>query len=213
MIVPPNVRGYTFAPMSTTSISIAPSRRAVVSASLPTKLAAAAACAALLGLAAQVKFPVPGTTVPGTLQTLVVVLIGATLGGRWGAAAVAAYLVGGLAWNPLFAVNGAAFVPYTGGYLIGFLVAQPLIGWLTHVPEERPGDLVIRMFLAGVVAHIIIFGCGMIGLVVSLHSESFESAFNWGVLPFLVGTGAKIVVAMLAGLPLLALVRPRFEGR
>src|SRR5262245_52763921 len=75
---------------------------------------------------AKVAVPLPFTPVPGTLQTLAVLLAGAMLGARAGAASQMAYLVMGLAGLPVFALPGAGpayFLGPTGGYLVGFILA------------------------------------------------------------------------------------------
>lgn len=85
---------------------------------------------ALLTLAAKVQ--VPFWPVPMTLQTLVVLLIGATYGARLAGVTVGSYLVIGAIGVPVFA-SGAGITYMlgpTGGYLIGFLVAAVFLGYL-----------------------------------------------------------------------------------
>ncbi|HEY8379456.1 MAG TPA: biotin transporter BioY, partial [Nannocystis sp.] len=60
------------------------------------------AFALLTALSAYVAVPIPGTQVPVTLQTLVVVLSGALLGPGLGAAAQATYLTAGMLGAPVF---------------------------------------------------------------------------------------------------------------
>jgi len=74
--------------------------------------------------------------VPVTLQTLVVLCLGMVLGPKLGAAAVIAYLAQGAAGLPVFAgtpekgIGIAYMVGPTGGYLLGFVVAAYVVGWL-----------------------------------------------------------------------------------
>ena len=86
---------------------------------------------ALLTLSAKVNLPLP--YVPMTLQTLVVLMIGAAYGWRLGCATVIAYLAEGAIGFPVFAgpIGGLAplFGP-TGGYLVGFVPAAFATGWL-----------------------------------------------------------------------------------
>ena len=79
---------------------------------------------ALLTLSAKVNLPLP--YVPMTLQTLVVLMIGAAYGWRLGVATVIAYLAEGAIGLPVFAgpVGGLApLVGPTAGYLYGFVLA------------------------------------------------------------------------------------------
>ena len=78
------------------------------------------------------------TPVPVTGQTLGVLLVGAALGARRGAAALALYLMEGAAGLPFFAggMAGAAYlVGPTGGYLLAF----PLAGLFSpHASPPKP---------------------------------------------------------------------------
>ncbi|MGO9412364.1 MAG: biotin transporter BioY, partial [Spirochaetia bacterium] len=78
----------------------------------------------IIAVSAQVSIPLPFTPVPVTLQTFAVVLTGALLGSRRGAAAIVAYLAEGLAGLPVFSLGRAGFAHLlgpTGGYLVGFV--------------------------------------------------------------------------------------------
>src|SRR5207247_884090 len=75
--------------------------------------------------------PLPFTPVPGTLQTLPVLLAGALLGARAGAASQMAYIIMGMTGLPVFALPGsgpAYLMGPTGGYLIGFVAAAYVTG-------------------------------------------------------------------------------------
>src|SRR5437867_320991 len=63
---------------------------------------------------ARISVPLPFTPVPGTLQVLAVLLAGAILGARAGAASQAAYVGAGMAGLPVFVLPGAG-----PGYLLG----------------------------------------------------------------------------------------------
>ena len=81
-------------------------------------------------LAASAKVQVPFYPVPQTLQTMIVLLLGAAFGARLGAATVALYLAAGAAGLPVFAgspekgIGIAYMLGPTGGYLAGFVVAR-----------------------------------------------------------------------------------------
>lgn len=149
-----------------------------------------------IALSAQVVIPLPFTPVPVTLQTFAVLLTGALLGSRLGAAAVVAYLVEGALGLPFFrGANGGwlylTLAP-TAGYLLAFPLAAFLTGWLA----ERGWD---RKFLTaaaaiGLGSVVILFG-GWLGL---LRFYSTEQAFALGVAPFIIGDIVKIALAAAA---------------
>ena len=78
------------------------------------------------------KIQVPFWPVPMTLQSVVVLLIGASYGARLAGATLLSYLATGAIGLPVFAKGaGLAYMAGpTGGYLIGFLAAAIVVGWL-----------------------------------------------------------------------------------
>ena len=146
-------------------------------------------------LLAQVKIPLPFTPVPLTGQTLAVLLIGATLGSRRGAASIALYIALGAVGLPVFA-GGASGLAYlagaTLGYLIGFGLAAYIVGLLAERGLERSVRTSILPFLIGTV---IIYVCGVAWLTVVLGSLS--KALSAGLLPFLIGDAIKLLAASL----------------
>ena len=88
---------------------------------------------ALLTLSAKVNLPLP--YVPMTLQTLVVLVIGAAYGWRLGSATLLAYLAVGAIGLPVFAGPVGGIAPLAGptaGYLFGFVGAAFVTGWLAE---------------------------------------------------------------------------------
>jgi biotin transport system substrate-specific component len=116
-----------------------------------------------------------------TLQTLVVLVLGAAFGARLAAATVALYLLEGLLGLPVFAgaVAGPAYMAGpTGGFLLGFLIAAALIGFLAERGWDRSwGRLVAAMTLG----HVAIFALGFGWLAVLIGPEK---AFALGIAPF-----------------------------
>jgi len=142
---------------------------------------------------AKISVPLPWTPVPGTMQTLAVLLAGAVLGARAGAASQAAYLFMGVAGLPVFALPGAGpgyLLGPTGGYLFGFIAAAFVVGSL--LARRRgggvPGAAVI-FFLGAVTIHL----CGLAWLSVVIGDPA--AALRAGVLPFVPFDLAKVVVA------------------
>src|SRR5512138_1503631 len=145
---------------------------------------------------AQVEIPLPFTPVPITGQTFGVLLVGAALGSKRGAASLGSYLAMGIAGLPFFAggAHGLNIVfGATGGYLLGFVAATYVVGWLAERGLERSIRTSILPFLLGTV---IIYACGVTWLAIVLGSLS--KAIAAGLLPFLVGDAIKLIAASLA---------------
>ena len=91
----------------------------------------------LLTISAKIK--IPFYPVPMTMQTFVVLLMGVTFGWKIGVATISLYLFEGVIGLPVFAgtpEKGVGLVYFTGptmGYLIGFLVATFLAGYLKPI--------------------------------------------------------------------------------
>lgn len=168
--------------------------------------------------AARVDVPVPGSPVPQSLQTLAVVVVGAWLGARAGALALAAYVVAGAAGLPVFADGAAGFDVLTGptaGYLAGFVLGAFVMGagarllrQQGHLPRSAGSFSVL--FLVAVGAHLLILGLGWARLAWLLGPSE---ALIAGVSPFLWGGVAKSAAAVPL-LWILERVRPlhRREG-
>jgi len=145
---------------------------------------------------AQVEIPLPFTPVPITGQTFGVLLVGAALGSKRGAASLGTYLVMGMVGLPFFAGGAHGFeivLGATGGYLIGFILAAYAIGRLAERGWERSVRTSLVPFLVGTV---IIYVCGVAWLAVLLGS--FSKAIAAGLLPFLIGDVVKLIAAALA---------------
>ena len=144
---------------------------------------------------AQVKIPLPFTPVPWTGQTFAVLLVGAALGSKRGAASMALYIALGALGLPVFA-GGASGMTYlsgaTLGYLVGFVIAAYVIGLLAERGLERSVRTSLIPFLLGT---IIIYICGVAWLTIILGSLS--QAIAAGIVPFLIGDTIKLVAASL----------------
>jgi biotin transport system substrate-specific component len=155
----------------------------------------------LVALLAQVKIALPFTPVPLTGQTLGVLLIGALLGSKRGAAALALYVTEGTLGLPFFAGGGAGpsyLLGATGGYLLGFVAAAAVVGLLCERGLERSWRTALVPFVAG---SLVIYACGAAWLAVFVGAQKALAA---GVLPFIIG---DILKALLAALMLPALWR------
>src|SRR5215207_6232521 len=138
---------------------------------------------AFVALTAQVEIPL--RPVPITLQTLGVLFTGAVLGSRRGAVALLLYLAEGAVGLPVFA-GGASGVAYmlgpTGGYLVGFVPAAAVVGWLAeHGWDRRPAWTVLAM----VAGNLAIYVFGVVWLAVLLGDV--RTALVQGALVFVIG--------------------------
>lgn len=169
-----------------------------------------AAVLALLGsalLTLSAKIQVPFYPVPMTMQTLVVLLIGMAFGARLGVAAVALYLAEGAVGLPVFAgtpekgIGLAYMLGPTGGYLLGFVLAAAVAGWM--VERRRNAEGLALAVLAGSVA---IYAPGVLWLATFV---GFGRALELGLVPFLWGDLLKAGLAFTVALCGAALVRRR----
>lgn len=93
---------------------------------------------ALTGAASQVSVTLPGTMIPFTLQPMAVLLAGAVLGARLGAASQALYLLAGIvgasmfAWSPVLLPGAARLMGPTGGFLMAYPAAAFVAGLLAE---------------------------------------------------------------------------------
>ena len=155
-------------------------------------VAGVATGAIALALAAQVRIPIQGSTVPFTLQTCAVLMCGYCLRPRPAMCAVALYLMVGLASSAMFA-TATGLWGHTGGYLFGFLLAAPTV---SMVAGRLRGSLV-RQVMAGVVGMAIIFGMGVSWKAV-VSGLGVGPALADGLVPFLVPGAVKLALAVSA---------------
>jgi biotin transport system substrate-specific component len=154
----------------------------------------------LLALVAQVAIPLPGTPVPVTGQTFGVLLFGATLGARLGAVTALLYLVEGVVGGPLgvnvFApgasVGLARLEGPTGGFLIGFVLAAFVVGYLADRGWDRRVWSAVVVMLVG---EIVIYAVGLPWLSRFVPAQKVLDA---GLFPFVVGDLYKVALAALA---------------
>lgn len=177
------------------------------------RAAAVMTFALLTALGAYAAVPLPGNHVPVTLQGLVVILAGALLGPRLGAASQVAYLMAGALGAPVFS-GGAAGLAWlfgpTGGYLLAFPAAAALTGAVAGgavagaaggAGARRAANgrarlgATVRLAAACAlgVALILVGGTAQLALL----GGGLERAIALGVVPFLVGDGLKVVAAIL----------------
>jgi len=143
-------------------------------------------------LMAQIAIPLPFTPVPITGQTLAVLLVGAVLGARRGALSMLAYLAEGLVGLPVFAGGTAGvgrLLGPTGGYLVGFIGAAYVTGWLAERGwDRRPMTAVLAMLAGNGVLYL--FGLPWLARFVGP-----THVLSMGLFPFIPGDFLKVFLA------------------
>ncbi len=154
----------------------------------------------LVGVAllwASAKLQIPFWPVPMTMQTYVVLVLGMAYGLRLGTLTVLGYLVAGALGLPVFAGTPEKGIglPYmlgpTGGYLVGFVVAAALCGWLAERGFDRS---FLRTAVAMTAGHALIFVFGLAWLASLM---GWEKAYAVGLAPFWAATVLKTALGVL----------------
>jgi biotin transport system substrate-specific component len=146
-----------------------------------------------LFIAACAQFSIDIGPIPITGQTFAVLLTGALLGSRLGAAAVIAYLIEGAAGLPFFAGGSGGFLRFfgpTAGYLIAFPAGAYITGaFAEHGWDKRYHTAVAAMALGSA---IIFLGGWSVYAIITRTSPLV--AFSVAVLPYIPGDIIKIAL-------------------
>ena len=146
----------------------------------------------LIALFALISVPLPFTPVPIAAQAQVILFLSVVLGSRRSVAAVALYLMQGAVGLPVFAGGKAGLLVLagpTGGYLLGYLVAAFITGWISESLKEKTAW---KVFGAMTVGNAAIFLFGALWLS---HFVGWQGAWMLGVVPFLCGDLFKLLLA------------------
>jgi biotin transport system substrate-specific component len=165
-------------------------------------LGLAVAFAGLTALGANIVIPID--PVPITMQTLFVLLAGASIGAGWGVLSQWIYVALGVLGLPIFAtgLSGAGVLAGpSGGYLISFLLTPWLVG--TMLRRSNSIGWQTFSFLAGQLL-ILILGVAHLTL---FYTHDLGRSLALGVLPFLPGDAFKIIAAVSIHRSSQALVR------
>lgn len=147
--------------------------------------------AALTAVLSQIAIPIG--PVPINLATFSVLLAGALLGAKWGAASQAVYVLLGAVGVPVFAMfkggPGVLFGP-TGGYIAGYILAAWLVGLLC----ERFGNKIYLLALAMLAGFFSYMAVGTCWYMFSMKT-GLAAALMACVVPFLLGDALKMALA------------------
>ena len=181
-------------------------------------------------ICAQIVIRIPWTTVPITGQTFAVLVTGGALGAWRGAASLTVYMLMGMAGISVFAPassatvgtwdvhfiapwSGSSGLPWdisSGGYIVGFIFAAALVGFLAERQWDRKPWMHAGMFLGNVVLYI----PGILWLAFLIQTEwihpvgkplgeliagsdVWDKALKGGLYPFIVGDMMKLFLASL----------------
>jgi biotin transport system substrate-specific component len=163
-----------------------------------------------VALAAQVSVSLPFTPVPITGQTFAVLLVGTSLGALLGLASLGLYLFVGTLGAPVYADHQHGWdviTGPTGGYIIGFVVAAALAGFLAQRRWDRHFNSAVAAMLSG---NVVIYLFGLPWLAAKIDT-GLEDTLEAGLYPFVVGDLVKLYLAGALLPAAWALVR-RFKG-
>jgi len=140
---------------------------------------------------ARVSIPLPFTPVPITGQTFSVLLTGAVLGSRRGSISMILYVVAG-AWLPVYSggTSGVFWSLASGGYLLGFIPAAFIVGYLSEQGWDRGFKIIFAMIIGN--AFIYIPGLMQLSLFVP-----DGKTLSMGLYPFITGDIIKLLLVSL----------------
>lgn len=150
------------------------------------------AVAGSLLVAAAAQINVPMLPVPMTLQTLAVLAIAAAYGARLGAATLALYAIEGAVGLPVFAEFKSGVMLTSFGYVLGFIVAAFVVGYLAERGWDKSP---IKLFAAMLAGAAVVYIPGLIWL--SPWVGGFGNAVHFGLVPFIAGDVVKAAIAAL----------------
>lgn len=182
-------------------MAIATTMRPLVSLALPEKGAARLATQLFLAIVGTLLLTVSAKTkvvlgpVDISMQTLAVFLIAAAFGLRLGVATLLLYMAEGAMGFPVFqgtpekGLGIAYMLGSTGGYLAGFVVMAAIVGWAADRGWDRNP---VKLLGAMLVAEVIMMTMGFAWLAQLIGAEK---AWQFGVMPFVVGDLIKVALA------------------
>jgi biotin transport system substrate-specific component len=147
-----------------------------------------------VALAAQVKIDLSFTPVPITGQTFAVVLVGASLGALLGLASLGLYLFVGALGAPIYADHQHGWdvlTGPTGGYILGFVFAACLTGFLAQQRWDRRFSSAVAAMLTG---NVVIYVFGLPWLAHKIGT-GLEDTLEAGLYPFVIGDLLKLYLA------------------
>jgi biotin transporter BioY len=179
-------------------------------------------------LCAQIAVRLPWTTVPITGQTFAVLVTGGALGAARGAGSLSIYLLMGMllpvftpgngtttgSWDVHFILPWRGTEQYiwhlsSGGYIVGFIAAAAVVGWLCERGWDRKSWVHVAMFMGSMLIYA--FGLAWLGYLIATDwippggaqplsalisgSDTLDKTLKGGLYPFIVGDLMKLLLA------------------
>lgn len=153
---------------------------------------------------------IPLGPVPFTLQTLGILAVMLTIGGRRGTISVLVYLALGACGIPVFAgFKGGitAFMGPTGGFLIGFVFAA-LVYWLFEkLIFKKLMTSTVKTLVFGLIGflifEVVMYTIGVIWFMTVYAAQTgpvgLVTVMGWCVFPFIIPDLVKMVIAAIIG--------------
>lgn len=166
--------------------------------SIARKVCLALGAAAVTGIAAQIRIPLPFTPVPITGQVFAVLLSGALLGRLYGGLSQLIYVVLGGLGLPWFAGLSGGFsvlTGVTGGYIFGFVVSAGLIGWITDRYKKARTLAALLSINLTAIGIIYLFGATQLSIILK---TDLQKTIQLAVVPFIwVDLIKALIVSMI----------------
>ena len=141
--------------------------------------------------------PLPFSPVPISLTNFAIFLAIFVLGMKNGTISFIIYLLLGAVGVPVFSSFRGGFQVLagpTGGYLIGFIFLALIMGFALDHFDRKLVPTIIGMIIGMAVCYA--FGTVWLANLLSL---SFKEGLMMGVIPYLPGDAAKIIIAAIVG--------------
>ncbi|MBT2291286.1 biotin transporter BioY [Paenibacillus albidus] len=143
-----------------------------------------------------IKFALPFSAVPITLQTLAVMLAGSILGARYGTLAVLIVIGLAAAGFPVLGGRGglAVLAGPTGGYIFSWPFAAFLIGLLAQRMKQNNLTFAKLAFVNFIFGALLVYPGGVSWLAYTTGMDSWGKALTAGMWPFLPGDTVKALL-------------------
>ena len=153
---------------------------------------------------------IPLGPVPFTLQTLAILAVLLTLGGRRGTIAIVVYLALGAIGVPVFAGfkgGPAALLGPTGGFLVGFIAAA-LIFWLLEKLVfarlmSTPAKRLVFGLINSLIFELVLYVVGVIWFMTVYAAKTgpigLGAVLSMCVIPFIIPDIVKMIAAAVIG--------------
>ena len=169
------------------------------------KISYTLAFAMLMAISANAFVYLPFTPVPITMQVLTVLLSAIALGSRLAFLSQLQYVLAGLLGAPVFAgfKSGLSVVlGPTGGYIMGFLAASFIVGYIYENNIVGAVTKSFSMFISCIAGLLLIYTCGFIHLYGFIYMtfrtagllDIFKKTLKLGVIPFAIIDFLKILI-------------------